>query len=49
VHGHVALVHAMATRLGLPALWGPPCRERELAYALIVSRGNLGPGDPIRG
>jgi hypothetical protein len=37
-HGHVALVHAMATRLGLPALLGPPCRERDLAYALIVSR-----------
>jgi hypothetical protein len=37
-HGHVALVHAMATRLGLPALLGPACRERDLAYALIVSR-----------
>ncbi|MGH3469997.1 MAG: IS1634 family transposase, partial [Thermocrispum sp.] len=37
-HGHVGLVHAMATRLGLPALLGPPCRERDLAYALIVSR-----------
>ena len=37
-HGHVALVHAMATGLGLPALLGPPGRERDLAYALIVSR-----------
>jgi hypothetical protein len=37
-HGHVALVHAMATRRGLPELLGPPCRERDLAYALIVSR-----------
>jgi Transposase DDE domain len=37
-HGHVALVCAMATQLGLPALLGPPCRERDLAYALIVSR-----------
>jgi hypothetical protein len=37
-HGHVALVHAMATRLGLPALLGPACRQRDLAYALIVSR-----------
>jgi hypothetical protein len=37
-HGHVALAHAMATRLGLPALLGPPCRERDWAYALIVSR-----------
>lgn len=37
-HGHVALVHAAATKLGLPALLGPVCRERDLAYALIVSR-----------
>jgi hypothetical protein len=37
-HGHVALVCAGAARLGLPALLGPACRERDLAYALIVSR-----------
>ena len=37
-HGHVALTHAMATRLGLAALLGPACRERDLAYALILSR-----------
>jgi hypothetical protein len=37
-HGHVALVHTVAARLGLPALLGPACRERDLAYALIVSR-----------
>jgi hypothetical protein len=37
-HGHVALVHAAAQQLGLPALAGPPCRERDLAYALIISR-----------
>jgi hypothetical protein len=37
-HGHVAAVHAMAGRLGLPALLGPACRERDLALALIVSR-----------
>jgi Transposase DDE domain len=37
-HGHVALVAAQATRLGLPHLLGPACRERDLAYALIVSR-----------
>ena len=37
-HGHVAAVHAMAARLGLPALLGPACRERDLALALIVSR-----------
>lgn len=37
-HGHVALVHAAATKLGLTALLGPACRERDLAYALILSR-----------
>ena len=37
-HGHVAAVAAMAHRLGLPGLLGPACRERDLAYALIVSR-----------
>src|SRR6266496_1508228 len=37
-HGHVALVHAAAQQLGLPALLGPACHERDLAYALIVSR-----------
>ena len=37
-HGHVALVAAQAARLSLPQLLGPPCRERDLAYALIVSR-----------
>jgi hypothetical protein len=37
-HGHVAAVHQMARHLGFPALLGPPCRQRDLAYALIVSR-----------
>ncbi|MGH3446862.1 MAG: IS1634 family transposase [Nocardioidaceae bacterium] len=37
-HGHVAAVAAMARRLGLPGLLGPPCRQRDLAYALILSR-----------
>jgi hypothetical protein len=37
-HGHVAAVAAMARRLGFPALLGPPCPQRDLAYALIVSR-----------
>lgn len=37
-HGHVALVHAQARQLGLPAMLGPACRQRDLAYALIVSR-----------
>jgi Transposase DDE domain len=37
-HGHVALVHAAARQLGFAALLGPACRERDLAYALIISR-----------
>ena len=37
-HGHVAAIHAQARSLGFPALLGPQCRERDLAYALIVSR-----------
>jgi hypothetical protein len=37
-HGHVAAVHAMAARLGLPALLGPAGRQRDLALALIISR-----------
>ena len=37
-HGHVAAVHAMAVKLGLPALLGPPCADRDLALALIIAR-----------
>ena len=37
-HGHVAAVHAMAAKLGLPALLGPAGRQRDLALALIISR-----------
>jgi hypothetical protein len=37
-HGHVAAVHAMAAKLGLPALLGPAARQRDLALALIISR-----------
>src|SRR5690348_16246173 len=37
-HGHVAAVHAMAARLGLPALLGPAGRPRDLALALVVPR-----------
>jgi hypothetical protein len=37
-HGHLAAVAAMAGKLGLPGLLGPPCRARDLAYALILSR-----------
>lgn len=37
-HGHVAAVWAMARKLGLPALLGPACPERDLAMALVVAR-----------
>ncbi len=37
-HGNVAAAHVMASALGLRGLLGPPCRERDIAYALIVSR-----------
>src|ERR1700687_154359 len=37
-HGHVAAVAAMARTLGVPALLGPPCRSRDLALGLIISR-----------
>jgi hypothetical protein len=37
-HGHVAAVHAMARKLGLPALLGPAGPQRGLALALVISR-----------
>jgi hypothetical protein len=37
-HGHVAAVVAMAAKLGVPQLLGRPCRERDLALALVISR-----------
>ncbi len=37
-HGHAAAVHAMARKLGFPALLGPPGPDRDLAYALVISR-----------
>src|SRR5580704_1868969 len=37
-HGHAAAVHAMAAKLGLPALLGPAGRHRDLVLALIISR-----------
>jgi hypothetical protein len=37
-HGHVAAAHVMASQLKFSELLGPRCRERDLAYALIVSR-----------
>jgi Transposase DDE domain len=37
-HGNVAAAHIMAGKLGLQALLGPPCMDRDIAYALIVSQ-----------
>jgi Transposase DDE domain len=37
-HGHVAAVHAMAAKLGLPALLGPACAQRDRALGLVISR-----------
>ena len=37
-HGNVAAAHVMASKLGLRALLGPACRDRDIAYALILSR-----------
>jgi hypothetical protein len=37
-HGHVAAVHAMAVKLGLPGLLGPAGPDRDLALALVISR-----------
>lgn len=37
-HGHVAAVWAMAEKLGMAKLLGPPCAERDLALALVVAR-----------
>jgi len=37
-HGGVAAVHAMADKLGVKKLLGTDCRERDLAYALVISR-----------
>ena len=45
-HGHVAAAHAMARKLGLPALLGPGGRERDLALALILSRA-VHPGSKL--
>src|SRR5713226_9457332 len=38
VIGLPAAAHVMASKPGLRNLLGPPCRERDIAYALILSR-----------
>jgi len=37
-HGNAAAAHVMAGKLGLRSLLGAPCPQREIAYALILSR-----------
>ena len=37
-HGDVAAAHVMARKLGLAGLLGPACRERDIAYALVLAR-----------
>ena len=37
-HGHVAALSAQARALGLPELLGPACKERDIAYALVLAR-----------
>lgn len=37
-HGHVAAVWAQARALGLPAMLGPACPERDMALALVIAR-----------
>jgi Transposase DDE domain len=37
-HGNAAAAHVMAEKLGLRSLLGPPCTDRDIAYALILSR-----------
>ena len=37
-HGNMAAVHVMAEKLGLRSLLGPPSKDRDIAYALILSR-----------
>jgi hypothetical protein len=38
-HGHVAAAAAMANKLGLVELIGPPCRERDIVVGLVLARG----------
>jgi hypothetical protein len=45
-HGHVAAAHAMARKLGLPALLGPACGHRDIALGLILSRA-VHPGSKL--
>lgn len=37
-HGNAAAAALVARQLGFPGLLGPPCRERDIAYGLILAR-----------
>jgi transposase len=37
-HGNLAAAHVMAGQLGLRSLLGPPSKDRDIAYSLIVSQ-----------
>ena len=37
-HGHLAAVASKARALGFPDLLGPACKERDIAYALLLAR-----------
>src|SRR5271163_2562954 len=37
-HGHLAAVSVMAKTLGVAELLGPACKERDIAYALVLAR-----------
>ena len=45
-HGHVAAAWAMAGKLGMAKLLGPPCAERDLVLALVVARA-VKPGSKL--
>jgi hypothetical protein len=45
-HGNAAAAHLMAGKLGLRSLLGAPCPERDIAYALIISRA-VRPGSKL--
>ncbi|MCL4434624.1 MAG: hypothetical protein M1399_07645 [Actinobacteria bacterium] len=37
-HGHLAAVSIMAKKLKLRELLGPACKDRDIAYALVLAR-----------
>jgi len=45
-HGHVAAAAALGEALGLAALIGPPCRERDLVLGLVLARATA-PGSKL--